>query len=114
MLKKIFTEDYLLLKIIFVLGFFITAHSIGFRIFLEPKLSQIEREVFENSSSYVQGKISFLNKLRAEYYLSSKESRVAVRELILIESASIQNENLPLSMKNFIKELQKEKDEEKF
>ena len=65
----------------------------------EPMEQDIEREVFENTKSYVQGKIQDLSKYYLEYQTASTEDKIAIRSVIQMQFSSfdakdIDNEDL--------------------
>ena len=66
----------------------------------------VQREVFEHSQSYVQGKISHLTRLRMSYEIADEgDRREALRRMIVTEAATVDNEDLPESLRTFITEV---------
>ena len=61
-----------------------------------------QREVFESSQSYVQGKISYLTRLRLSYEAAEGPQREALRRTIITEAATVDNDDLPESLQTFI------------
>lgn len=49
------------------IGFMLTGGDLFIYRFWAPKMENAKRQVFENTQSYVQGKISYLSTLRMEY-----------------------------------------------
>lgn len=78
-----------------------------YRVFA-PRYADAQRNTFENSQSYVDGKIAYLSELRAQYEDSHRES---TRTLILSEASQIDNAKLPRDLRVFIEGL-KEKGSE--
>lgn len=74
---------------------------------LGPRYAAVERTIFESSPSYVQGKIAHLNRLRLEYERSDEGAKSNLREIILVEAASIDNSKLPKELQGFVVNVQK-------
>lgn len=67
------------LVLLFILGLY----GLGWFKFFAPKEENIRREVFEQTKSYVHGKIQDLAKYYDEYQKSdSPESKSAIQELV--------------------------------
>ena len=73
----------IVLIVVFSLGLF----GLGWKKFFKPRHENINREVFEQTQSYVHGKIQDLAKYYEEYNKTNIESREAIRSLILIRFA---------------------------
>lgn len=70
-----------------------------------PRFEEVRREVFENTPSYVQGKNTYLARLRAEYEVADGIQKEALRRLILSEAETIELENLTPGNRSFIHNL---------
>lgn len=70
--------------------------------FWAPQIRDAQREVFEQSQSYVQGKISHLTRLRLSYEAAEGRQREALRRTILTEAATVDSDNLPESLREFV------------
>jgi hypothetical protein len=90
------------LVLIYTLGFLATGGDLAIYRFWAPRRANAERVVFENTQSYVQGKVEYLNKLRFQY---QDDPRPALRMMILTESSTVDNNNLPLDLQGFIQNL---------
>lgn len=68
-----------------------------------PLFRDAQRQVFERSQSFVQGKVTHLNRLRMTYE-SAEDGlrRDAVRRLILSEAATVHPEDLPADLRSFL------------
>lgn len=74
--------------------------------FWAPKQENVRREVFENTQSYVQGKIETISQLELQYKTSTDaDSRRALKVDILTEASNVDNDKLPLEMQGFIQGL---------
>lgn len=91
--------------LIIALGFALQALDLGFYAFWAPKYKAVERQVFEESKPYVQGKITYLNRLRSDYELATDEQKPGLKAVIKREAAQIKPELLPLDLQYFIKGL---------
>jgi hypothetical protein len=92
---------------IFVLGFIFTGYDYNSFKFWAPKYANAQRNVFEHTQSYVEGKVEYLCHLRFQYQESSDTNqRAALRTLILSEASTIDNSLLPIDLQVFIRSLQ--------
>ena len=74
--------------------------------FWAPQIRDAQREVFEQSQSYVQGKISHLSRLRLDYETAAEgPQRAAFRRTILTEAETVDPEHLPESLRLFVASL---------
>lgn len=70
--------------------------------FFKPRRAEIEREVYENTPSYVQGKVQQLTKLRFSYETADGDHRQSLKEMILIEASTVDNTLLPPTLRSFL------------
>ncbi len=82
-----------------------TGGSLSIYRYWAPEFREAQREVFEQSPSYVQGKISHLARLRTAYEASEGNQRTAMREQILVEAATLDPIHLPANLRSFINNL---------
>jgi hypothetical protein len=105
-LPRIFFVAIIALVLIYGLGFLATGGDLAIYKFWAPKQANAQRQVFENTQSYVQGKTEYLTRLRFEYQASTDDSRkAALRTLILTEAAQVDNDKLPPDLQAFISRL---------
>ena len=90
--------------VIYALGFLATGGDLFIYKFWAPKQENVRRQVFENTQSFVQGKVEYLSKLRFQYQEAEPGSthRTALRMLIISEASTIDNEKLPLDLQAFV------------
>ena len=74
--------------------------------FWAPKYRDAQREVFEQSQSWVQGKVSHLTRLRLSYEGAQGAQREALRRTILTEAATVDTDDLPGALQTFIAEIE--------
>ena len=86
--------------------FLIAGGSLGIYRFWAPEFRDAQREVFEESQSYVQGKISHLTRLRVAYVAAEGERREALKGQILVEAGTVDTERLPTELRMFVYELE--------
>jgi hypothetical protein len=86
-------------------GFVLQALDLGFYAFWAPKYKAVERQVFEESKPYVQGKITYLNRLRGEYVLADDAQKPALKAVIKREASQINLAYLPDDLKVFLREI---------
>lgn len=104
---KIAAYSLLGLALAVALGFVLTSIDYGSYRFWAPKYENARREVFVNTQSYVQGKISYLSQLRLDYETATTDTqRAALRTIILSEANQIKGEHLPPGLEAFVQSLQ--------
>lgn len=85
----------------------ITFAVVGFVIYqqLAPKYAEVDRKVFEESKSYVHGKIQDLGKLYEEYQ-ADKKKRPVIKNLIQVQFSDFDAGNIEnLTLRNFLTEM---------
>lgn len=102
---KLFGFVFLILVAFYVLGFFATGGSLAIYRFWAPKIEDARREVFEQTQSYVQGKNTYISRLRLQYEFTKGGQRESLRRLVLSEAATIAEENLTPTNRVFISSL---------
>ncbi len=93
--------------VMYGVGFLATGGDLAIYKFWAPKRANAERQVFENTQSYVQGKVAYLSEMRMEYESAKPDSdqRSALRRMILTESAQIDRDHLPADLNAFVESL---------
>ena len=71
-----------------------------------PKRAEVQRNVFENTTSFNQGLIQELRNMQYEYVQASDEHKTALRSIILHRIAGYE-EKLPDDLRLFIAELRR-------
>lgn len=92
---------------IYIIGFFITGGNLAIYKFWAPKYREVQREVFEQTQSYVHGKNQYISRLRLQYESTQDEQREALRRLILTEAETIDEDNLSAANRAFINTLRR-------
>lgn len=89
---------------IYGIGFVATGGDLAIYRFWAPKQENARRVVFENTQSYVQGKIGSLSQDRLAYESADAGSaqQRALRTMILSEAAQIDNSKLPADLRAFV------------
>lgn len=73
---------------------------------IAPRWQAAEREVFENTPSYVQGKTQTLAKLKLDYENAESDAQKATfKELIATEAVTVDRDQLPANLQAFLLEL---------
>lgn len=92
-----------------ILGF--AGNAVGFWSykFWAPKQENVRRQVFESTQSYVEGKVTYLNRLRMQYKEAEDGSvhKNVLRQTILTEASTIERDKLPEDLQLFISSLQR-------
>jgi hypothetical protein len=73
--------------------------------YFAPKRANVERQVFENTQSFVQGKVEYLTRLRFQYSTAEGNQKAALKQLILDEASTVDNSKLPIELQGFIQQL---------
>ena len=102
---KVFGYAFLVLLAIYVLGFFATGGELAIYRFWAPQMEDVKREVFEQTQSYVQGKNTYIARLRRDYESSEGPQRESIHRLILSEAETIDEGNLTASNRAFVNSL---------
>lgn len=93
------------LVLFYILGFFASGGSWAIYRFWAPKMEDARREVFEQTQSYVQGKNTYIARLRLQYEVAEGQQKEGLRRIILSEAETIDDENLTPSNRSFIANL---------
>lgn len=81
-------------------------YSLGMFKFFGPKQENIRREIFEETKSYVHGKVQDLAKYYEEFQAAEPEDRDAIRSLIQMRFAEFDESNIrPAKLRNFLSEM---------
>lgn len=102
---KIIGYALLVLVVLYGLGFAATGGDLLIYKFWAPKQAAAERQVFEQTPSFVHGKIEYLTRLRFEYQSASGVQKHAIAQLILDEASTVDNLQLPIDLQLFISSL---------
>jgi hypothetical protein len=86
-------------------GIAVPSFELAMTSFWKPRFQAVERDVFENTSSYKRGKITQLNKLRGEYETADESQKTGLAAVIRREASQIDRSLLPVDLKIFIEEL---------
>ena len=87
---------------VYIIGFFITGGNLAIYKFWAPKFEDARREVFEQTQSYVQGKNTYISRLRLQYEAAEGNQKEALRRTILAEAETIDAENLTPTNRSFV------------
>lgn len=74
--------------------------------YFAPRNAEIDRQVFEETPSFVHGKAQQIARLRSEYLMADTEAKKnALRQLIQHEASTIKLELLPNDIRSFLRTL---------
>lgn len=91
---------------ILALSWIFTGNDFFLYKYFAPKQENVRRQVFVNTDSFVEGKISSLSQERLAYESADAGAQKrALRTMILSEAAQVDNHKLPLDMQTFINSL---------
>ncbi len=76
--------------------------------FWGTRVQNAQRQVFEQTQSYVQGKREYLSRLREQYETADDTHKAALKELILSEASNVDNSKLPPDLAAFIQSLKED------
>lgn len=96
---------FVILFVIYVAGFFATGGNLAIYKYWAPQMEDARREVFENTQSYVQGKNTYLSRLRLQYETAEGKQKDALRRIILSEAETIDLEHLTPANSAFVNSL---------
>lgn len=104
-LPRIFTLIVVFLVLIYGLGFLATGGDLAIYKFWAPKQANAERAVFKQTQSYIDGKTTYLSRLRLEYETADAGHKAALRTEILTEASQVDESKLPYDLQAFIDSL---------
>jgi hypothetical protein len=106
-IPRIALLTFTILLAFYIIAFVVTGGDLFIYRFWQPKVENAKRQVFENTQSYVQGKTEYISKLRFQYKTVEQGSaqQTALRELILSEASTVDNDKLPMDIQSFISSL---------
>jgi hypothetical protein len=82
--------------------------SLGLRAMLGGPSANVERAIYENSTSYLQGKDQSIAKLRMDYQLAKDEgAKSAVKGFALHEASTVKRSKLSIENQQFLNELER-------
>lgn len=88
---------------ILIISFIFGLYGLGWMKFFGPKKENIRREIFEQTQSYVHGKIQDLAKYQDEYNSADINGKEAVRQLIIVRFAEFDETKIkPARLRNFL------------
>lgn len=88
---------------VFVGIFLIGLYELGLFKFFAPRRENIRREVFEQTQSYVHGKIQDLAKYYDEYEEAAEDEREALRQVIIMRFAEFDETQIrSAKLRNFL------------
>ena len=93
------------LAIWLLLNLLVAGNLFHFR-FWAPQYRDAQREVFQQSQSYVQGKITHITRLQIQYESAEEgPTKEAYRNQIRSEAATVDLDDLPEHLQEFIAEI---------
>jgi len=108
-LPRVAFAAILIMLLMYGLGFLATGGDLAIYRFWAPKQANAQRIVFENTQSYVQGKVEYLTRLRFQYQQAKEDKEdtraAGLRTLILDEASTVDNNKLPPDLQAFISRL---------
>lgn len=106
---KILSVVFAVVVILFITGlvaFALQGTDFVLYKFFAPKYASVQRDVFEETPSYVRGNIQELENMRLEYNkckAGGKEKEAdALKSIILHRAAGLNQEHFPQDLKDFI------------
>lgn len=85
------------LALLIGLAFVLEVGGLQWKMYFAPKHENVRREVFEETQSYVHGKIQDLAKYKGEYDKADDEGKEAIRHLIVIRFAEFDDSKIKAS-----------------
>jgi hypothetical protein len=93
------------LGILFLVG--TPAIALGLRALFGPPSQRVERGIYENSPSYIQGKDQAIAKQKLEYGKAKDDgAKSAIKGYVLHEAATVDRSKLSIENQTFIKQLE--------
>ena len=97
-------KKVILIIMAILIGLFaITYLGLQWKKFFAPKFQNVEREVFEETKSYVHGKIQDLAKYHDEYNNATSEDKIVIQKIIKLQFAEFDERKITnFELKNFL------------
>lgn len=71
-----------------------------------PRFQNVQFKVFEQTQSYVQGKITSINALKLDYDREKDpDVRTSLKQMIKSEASTVDLEKLPVELRSFVRSL---------
>lgn len=91
---------------VLLLSFIMGLFGLGWMKFFNPRKENIRREVFEQTQSYVHGKIQDLAKYHDEYRQGNENDKECIRQLIIVRFAEFDESKIKsTNLRNFLKRM---------
>ncbi len=106
-LPRVLLGIFAFLMAMYVIGFLVTGGDLAIYKFWAPKQENARRQVFENTQSYVEGKIQAISQERLAYENAAPGSsqQSSLRTMIISEASTVDNSKLPPDLQAFISRL---------
>lgn len=106
-IPRIFAVVLLVVTLGYGLAFLATGGDLAIYRFWAPKRANAQREVFKNTQSFVDGKITYLSQLRLQYMEAEpgSPSQSALRTMIVTEASTVDEDKLPPDLAAFVNSL---------
>ena len=103
-LPRVVIAWVIVLIVIYGIGFLATGGDLAIYRFWAPKQENARRVVFENTQSYVEGKIQALAQERLAYESADAGSaqQKSLRTMIISEASTVDNSKLPADLRIFV------------
>ena len=110
-MKEVFVGISVFLLIVVVmlgLSWVIEGNDFFLYQYFAPKRAAVERQVFENTPSYVRGNVQELEKQHMDYIKATPEQKRAMKPIILQEVNGINQDVLSPDLKSWVQQLKSE------
>lgn len=88
---------------VLVMSFIFGLYGLGWMKFFGPKKENIRRDIFEQTQSYVHGKIQDLAKYQDEYNKADENGKEAIRQIILLRFAEFDETKIrAINLRNYL------------
>ena len=105
---KVIGLSLLVLALLFALGWAVEGNNFFmFKVFA-PARANVEREVFENTKSYRQGKVQELVSYQHEYIKADDAHKAALRSVIRQSFADFPKDQLSPAQQSFLEQLDRD------
>ena len=104
-LPRVLLGVLVLMLVLYGIGFLATGGDLAIYRFWAPKQENARRVVFQNTQSFVQGKITHLTDLQLAYAQATGEQKDPLRTVRLREAAQVDEDKLPPDLVGFIHRL---------
>ena len=88
--------------LLIILGFALTGVNLFSYSFFAPKYAAVQRQVYENTPSYLLGKEQEIAKDRQEYLMGNDDTKAIIKSVLMQSMAGVDRSKLSVESQTFL------------